>query len=604
MSIAPEPDPLLAGAGQADALRESEERFRSTFENAAVGMAHVAPDGRWLRVNRKVSEIIGYTPEELLKTTFQDVTHPDDLNSDLDLLKETLRGERDAYQIRKRYFHKGGAIVWVNLTVGCVRTVSGDVDYFISVIEDISDQARMDEALAASEARFRAIQQTTPDGFFVFRSVRDADGRIEDFQIEFANPVAARMFQRATDELLGNTMRTMLPAIVEAGVFQIYVDVVETGAPWQGEYSYPGQNGDEWYRVAASKLEDGFAVFFADVTERKAGEERLRQSDEHLRSILDNVMAFVGLLTPDGIMLECNETALASADLTLEDVVGRPFWETYWFEHDPDLQAVMRGNIARAVAGERVRQDITIRAAGARNITVDFQLAPTFDEQGRVVNLVPSAVEITERKRAEEHREMLLRELNHRVKNTLATIQTIASHTLRETENLDSFRETFAGRLMAISKCHDMLVDSTSKDADILQLVRDQVLPYALSGSTQVTMSGAALKLGPQAAHTFGLVLHELATNAAKYGALSTEAGRLGISWRRAIDQGRPEAVVEWCETGGPPVSPPTRQGFGSMLIEQSIAYSLGGQVEIEYRPDGLWGRFRFPERDLKPENR
>ncbi|MEZ5953486.1 MAG: PAS domain S-box protein [Hyphomonas sp.] len=595
MTSAAQNSPAGLEASQAEALRESEARFRSTFENAAVGMAHVGPDGRWLRVNRKVSEILGYTPEELLKTTFQDVTHPDDLDNDLEFLAATLRGERDTYRIHKRYIRKGGAIVWANLTVGCVRKESGEVDYFISVIEDISEQTRMNEALAASEARFRAVQQTTPDGFLIFQSIRNTSGQIEDFRVEFANPAAVRMFHQAPHELLGSTMRGQLPATVDAGIFRIYADIVETGEPWQGEYMYPGRNGEEWYRVAAAKLDDGFAVSFADVTKRKVDEERLRKSDEHLRSILDNVMAFVGLLSPDGIMHECNETALASAGLTLDDVVGKLFWETYWFSHDPALQDAIRTAFFRAAGGERVRRDITIRAAEGRNITVDVQFAPTFDERGNVVNIIPSAVDISDRKRAEEHREMLLRELSHRVKNTLATIQTIASHTLREADDMDSFREAFVGRLMAISKSHDLLVESTRRDADLTQLVRDQVMPYAQIGSAQVSLSGPPLELGAEAAHSFGLVLHELATNAAKYGALSTGEGRLEISWSRATDRGRPEAIVEWRESRGPAVSPPTRRGFGSILIEQSLTYSMDGQVEIEYRPEGLWARFRFP---------
>jgi two-component sensor histidine kinase len=197
--------------------------------------------------------------------------------------------------------------------------------------------------------------------------------------------------------------------------------------------------------------------------------------------------------------------------------------------------------------------------------------------------------------KAEQHREMLVSELSHRVKNSLATVQTIASHTLRDATDLDSFRAAFVGRLMAISKCHDLLVDTTRRMADLSQLVRDQVLPYARAGdNTQVSMSGPPLVLGPEASHTFGLILHELATNAAKYGALSHADGKLHIRWQRGPDPSEGDVIVTWEETGGPPVSPPTRRGFGSVLIEQSLTYSLGGKADIEYRPEGLWARFHF----------
>lgn len=325
----------------------------------------------------------------------------------------------------------------------------------------------------------------------------------------------------------------------------------------------------------------------------------MQERDKRLRTILNNVVAFIGLLSPEGILLEANDTALAAANLIRSDVIGKPFWETYWWSHDSDVQQELRDFIGRAARGERVQQDMVIRTAGDNRAFIDIQLAPIFDEFGNVIEIVPSGVDISDRKKAERHREMLVRELSHRVKNSLATVQTIASHTLREATDLESFREAFVGRLMAISKCHDLLIDTTRRDAHLADLVRDQVLPYARAGTqSQVTMSGPNLILGAEAAHTFGLILHELATNAAKYGALSTEEGRLDISWRRGPDPTRHEAILEWRESGGPPVSPPKRRGFGSVLIEQSLTYSLGGRAEINYLPEGLQARFRFPKRD------
>ena len=119
-------------------LRQSERRFRITFERAAVGMAHVAPDGRWLRVNRKLCEIVGYDREELLHLTFADITHPRDLNGDLDHVRRMLRGEVRTYSMDKRYVRKDGRRIWVRLSVSLVRSSSGEPDYFISVVEDIT----------------------------------------------------------------------------------------------------------------------------------------------------------------------------------------------------------------------------------------------------------------------------------------------------------------------------------------------------------------------------------------------------------------------------------------------------------------------------------
>ena len=842
-----------------DALHRSEERFRAIFENAAVGMAQVAPDGRWLRANRKVCEILGYSEEELKDCDFQSLTHPEDLQEGLDLMEEMLSGERNSMHIEKRYIQKDGSVVWASLSVSCAHNQKGEVEYMISVIDDITEKKQMRQELDASNTRFQAIQKTTPDGFMVFRSARNSSGEIEDFICEYGNPASGRMlmidpaemtghgmlqrnprnrdiglfdaycrvvetgetiqgelefplsngtfgwfrysavrvddglavsftdisdskraelelrrseerfraaqqttpdgflmFRTVFDEqggiadfvceyanpaaeriagrpasvMVGQTLRkdtkidlqhplfeacvylvetgepleteiplpipekkgwlriaavrieagfavtfsditerkrselrlkesearlrafhqttpdgfiifrsvrgadkkitdfrivyanpaaqrlsrldpdTMLsttllrqaPLLPDLGVFDKLIDAAENGAPWQGEFFYPARSGGGiWYKATAAQVDDGLAVYYSDISREKQAKAKLREQEERASAILNNLISFVTLMTPDGIVVEVNESTLATAKLEASDVVGKHFWETYWWSHDADARDELRLCVLRAAQGERVRHDTTVRTSGDGRIAVANLLAPVLDESGTVTHVVASGFDISDRKKAEQHREMLVNELSHRVKNSLATVQTIASHTLREASDLESFRETFVGRLMAISKCHDLLIDTTRSNADISQLVRDQVLPYAPGGlDRQVSMSGPPLVLGPEAAHTFGLILHELATNAAKYGALSTENGQLEVTWKRGSDLEQNEVIFTWVETGGPPVTPPTRRGFGSVLIEQSLAHTLDGKVQIEYRPEGLWAQFRFRKKGVR----
>lgn len=141
----------------AQALQESETRFRSTFEQAAVGIAHVAPDGRWLRINRKLCDIVGYTQDELLTRRFQDISHPDELESQVSRMKQMLAGEMEALTLEKRYIHKDGSTIWVNLTVALTRTADGAPDYFISVIEDIGERKRTEAALHALYAEMEQL---------------------------------------------------------------------------------------------------------------------------------------------------------------------------------------------------------------------------------------------------------------------------------------------------------------------------------------------------------------------------------------------------------------------------------------------------------------
>ncbi len=578
-----------------DALRESEARFRSTFENAAVGMAHVSPEGRWLRVNGKVAEIVGYTPGELQKLTFQQVTHPEDLDLDLDLLGQMVSGTRDTYNMEKRYIRKDGEVVWVNLTVGCVRSGSGEIDYFISVIEDITGRKRMHDALIESEARFRAIQQTSPDGFLVYRSVRDTYHKIIDFVCDYANPAAVVILTQYGVSGLGHRLSEFAGENGEAPQFHDYVGVVETGETFLREARFDMAGDEAWWRSTAAKVGDGFAVTYANITQERISEKKLRESDTHLRSILNNVVAFVGLLDPDGILLEANDVAFNVAGTTRDAVIGKPLWDTIWWNYDPVVQARMKAAIAEAASGKLTRFDVKAQGGPDGWMELDFQLAPMFDSNGHVVQIVPSGVDISARTKAEHHREMLLSELSHRIKNTLATVQSIASHTLREATSMETFSEAFVGRLGAISKCHDMLVASTRDNADLSQLVREQIMPYAGTESGRVRLSGPPVVLSAESSHAIGLVLHELATNAVKYGALANATGNLSVTWARDLATGTGDIVLRWQERGGPLVSPPARRGFGSTLIEQSLKHTLAAEAWIDYQPEGLVATFRIP---------
>lgn len=183
-------------------LRLSEERFSSAFEHAAIGIALVAPDGRWLKVNRALCDLVGYSSEELLKKTFQDITHPDDLETDLGYVKQMLCGEIATYQMEKRYLHSAGHVVWVLLSVSLVRTELAQPLYFISQIQDITKRKRAEEALQSSEEKFRTVVETANDAIVT----ADISGNIVDF-----NKAAEKMFGRSKLEAEGQPLTILMP---------------------------------------------------------------------------------------------------------------------------------------------------------------------------------------------------------------------------------------------------------------------------------------------------------------------------------------------------------------------------------------------------------
>jgi PAS domain S-box-containing protein len=214
---------------------------------------------------------------------------------------------------------------------------------------------------------------------------------------------------------------------------------------------------------------------------------------------------------------------------------------------------------------------------------VDFIYQPMLDAAGHAWGVFVEGSDVTGRVMAEQQQKLLLDELNHRVKNTLATVQAISAHTLRATTDPTAFKVAFEARLMALSATHDLLTATHWRSAALADVLRVELQPY---GADRCRSAGPDLDLGANDALTLGLVFHELATNAAKYGALSTASGEITVSWSV---QGTPKGQrlqLVWREQGGPPVAAPTRRGFGSRLIERSLGG--GGASALDFEPSGL----------------
>jgi two-component sensor histidine kinase len=199
-------------------------------------------------------------------------------------------------------------------------------------------------------------------------------------------------------------------------------------------------------------------------------------------------------------------------------------------------------------------------------------------------------IDITARKRAEDARQLLLRELDHRVKNTLATVQAVAELTLRTSDSLGGFAETFRGRIAALARMHAAIWRTNGTPMRLRELIELSLAPFDREGE-RAAIAGDEVSIPVQSAGAIGLVLHELATNAVKHGALSVLSGSVCVTWH--VDDDR--LTLDWREAGGPPVVEPTRRGFGSVLIEQSIPYELGGSVALVFAQRGVECTITFP---------
>lgn len=242
--------------------------------------------------------------------------------------------------------------------------------------------------------------------------------------------------------------------------------------------------------------------------------------------------------------------------------------------------------LSRIRAGERIDHFDTVRQRkNGTMVHVSLSVSPVVDTTGRIVGASKIARDITERRRAHEQQELLLREMNHRIKNSLAIVQAIASQTLRSVKNEE--RDAFMGRLQSLARAHDLLSESTWDSAGLCDVVIAALEPFREKLGERIAVDGPRdTALDARKAVLIAMALHELATNAAKYGALSNETGRVSVAWSRERSEADSPVRLEWRESGGPPVMPPSREGFGSRMIARALADI--GEVSFEFPPDGV----------------
>jgi PAS domain S-box-containing protein len=314
-----------------------------------------------------------------------------------------------------------------------------------------------------------------------------------------------------------------------------------------------------------------------DITERKRAEE----VNALLASIVLASRDAIFSADPDRIIQTWNEGAEHLYGYTAEEAIGRPLAIIAPPHLEQELDALSR----KAVEGESVYLETERRHKSGRMIPVGISGSPIRSEDGRIVGLSAVHRDMTERKRYEEHLGFTLRELSHRTKNVLAVVQALARQIARQSGSLASFEARFAGCIQALAYCHDLLVQHDWRGADIEELINIQLAPFRGDDGSRLSTEGPPVFLKPSAMQSLGLALHELATNAAKHGALSTPPGTVAISWERPA--GQPGLRLIWKESGGPRVRRPRREGFGLVVLRRT-GPTLEGETTLDFRPEGF----------------
>jgi PAS domain S-box-containing protein len=352
----------------------------------------------------------------------------------------------------------------------------------------------------------------------------------------------------------------------------------------------------------------GVVNCFQDVTERKRvlealdnSRQDLRQQEQRWNATYEHAAIGIVEIDAEGRFLRVNESICGITGLSREELLG---WRLFSRTH-PDDRDMDEELYRRQVAGEIGFYSIEKRFVrkDGRVIWCSIRSSTVRDADGSFLYGVRVVQDITERKDAEERQKLLIDELNHRVKNTLATVQSLATQTAHGAESPQAFRQAFEGRLIALSQAHDQLTRRHWSSADLRAIVSAATAPYLDKGKEQVTIVGEDVTVRPRVALTLALVIHELTTNAAKYGALSTPAGRIEVRWRVVRGPTLPPLLwIEWVEQGGPPVAKPTRRGFGTRFIEGSVVVELQGTARLHHDAAGLRCTIEIPYDSATPE--
>jgi two-component sensor histidine kinase len=324
-----------------------------------------------------------------------------------------------------------------------------------------------------------------------------------------------------------------------------------------------------------------------ETTEQVRARAAVRAERERLYSLFQQAPGFMCVLDgPEHVFSLANaayQRLVGKRDLVgspvrsaLPEVAGQGFFEL--------LDKVYTSG--EPFVGSKVLVKLQRDADGAaEDRFVDFLYQPITSAKGQVTGIFVEGSDVTERVRGEEHQRLLINELNHRVKNTLATVQAIAHQTFRGEHSPKT--ETFEARLLALSKAHDLLTRESWEGAALSEIVEGAVAPFQRTDGARFRIGGPKVWLAPRIALALAMALHELGTNAAKYGALSIPSGHVEINWTTS-GASPPHLVLRWEEQGGPPVVPPTRRGFGTRLIERMLASEMSGEVELRYEPAGV----------------
>lgn len=567
------------------------DQLDAIYRAAPLGLALFDREHRFVRINAALAEINGPSVEEHLGRVAWDVV------PDLKAVAEPLF---------RKVFQTGEAVSGVAFSgvtprepdrlrhwlehIYPVPDPDGRIGHIGVIVEEVTRRKDAEDRLDERETLLEALFASIDEGYCLCEIVVDGAGRPADVRIHEANGVLSAIL--GTDDAVGRTVREMVPDLEAAWIDTLASAALERER-LRVEKPVAGLGKTLEVFAAPARPNGRFVAVVKDVTAARAAEWRLRESERRLASALRAGRLGVWDYDPRTGALEWDGIARALFRAGEKEPVSPSLFESSVHPHD--LETV-RAAIARSLdPDERAPYALEFRAidrADGRILWLRTDATVTF-EDGVPVRMVGTVADVTERREAEELQRLLIHEVDHRAKNLLAVVKSIVR--LTPAHSLEAFVGAINGRIQALDHAHALLSEASWKDPLFGELMDRELSAW---GRERVGLSGETVRLPADMVQPLALALHELATNAAKYGALSVSGGRLDVAWQ--LD-GAGDLAVTWRESGGPPAAPPDKAGFGTRVVTSAIEQQLGGTLDWDWGGEGLVCRFTVPAARLGP---
>ncbi|GJD65836.1 PAS domain S-box protein [Methylobacterium frigidaeris] len=571
-------------------LRQSDERLQTALTaSGGVGLWDWVVETDLLHGDAHFARLYGLDADEVAAGVtmerYQTFVVPEDVAPLRAAIRDTFEHGAD-FRVEYRLAVPGRPLRWVECKGRLFRDEAGTPLRFSGTAVDVSArkaaEAEARKLVAIVEQSTDFIGFAAPDGRIDF--VNEAGLRLVGLP-DIAAARATRILDYFVPEEHPRLVEEVLPAAGRDGFWEgeLHFRHVATGAAVPVHYTiFP-------VRDAAGSLL-GYGTVTRDLTEEHRNRESLRASEASLRAVLDTVP--VGILfaqAPSGRIVGGNRRL---EEIFRHPVLPSPDAESYgeWvaFHADGRRVAPHEYPLSRIIrdGAEHAALECHYQRGDGSRVWVEIVGVPMRDPDGRLTGGVVAVADVDARRKAEAHQDLLNHELSHRMKNLLAMVQAIAASTLRGATDVDAAREVLGSRLIALGKAHDMLLGGTAESAPLSAVVREGVGVQEVAGA-RVSFRGPEVAIGGKAALSLALTLHELTTNAVKYGALSVPEGRVSVTASLVDAEGGPALRIAWTESGGPPVVPPSRKGFGSRLIERGLAAQVGARLALDFPREG-----------------